>query len=140
MLAAACCLPLSLLAQKGFTVRGTIGNLDAPAMAYLSYKNDGKKVIDSTLIRKGKFRFTGKLSSPATAEIEVKHDTTTRPKYSRTDYLGFYIENSDIVITSKDSIWRAEIKGSQTNEDEKLLRTMPATLQEICRFSGGSIQ
>ncbi|WP_225980053.1 TlpA disulfide reductase family protein [Pseudobacter ginsenosidimutans] len=123
-MAAACCLPLSLLAQKGFTIRGTIGKLDPPAMAYLSYSSEGKKVVDSTVIRKGKFTFTGKLNSPAQAEMTVKHDDLPKPKYSYTDYLAFYIENSNISITTKDSIFRAEVKGSQTNEDDKKLRTM----------------
>ncbi|WP_127131244.1 TlpA disulfide reductase family protein [Pseudoflavitalea rhizosphaerae] len=124
ILAAVCCLPLSLLAQKGFTIRGTIGKLDAPAMAFLSYSNEGKKVVDSTVIRKGKFTFKGNLNSPAQAELIVKHDDLPKPKYSYTDYLAFYIENSVISITTKDSIFRAEVKGSQTNDDDKKLRAM----------------
>lgn len=122
ILVAACCLPLGLLAQQGFTIRGKIGKLSAPAKVYLSYTNDGKKILDSTVPEKGNFTFRGKLSSPTSAEITVKHDTLPKPKYSYTDYLMVYIENSNISITTKDSIWRATVKGSATNDDEKRLR------------------
>lgn len=117
LLAAACCLPLSLLAQKGFTIHGKIGTLDAPAIAYLSYSNDGKKVNDSVVLNKGSFTFSGKLGSPVLAALTVKHDTITRPRFSNVDDLYFYIENSNITVTAKDSVQNAIVKGSATNDD-----------------------
>lgn len=133
ILAAACCLPLSLLAQKGFTVNGKVGTLDAPAKAYLSYSNDGKKVLDSTTLRKGVFTFKGVLGSPAMAEITIKHDTITRPRYSAEDDLGFYLENSNISITAKDSVRYAVVKGSVTNDDDRTLKAMRDPYMRISR-------
>lgn len=124
MLMAACCLPLSLLAQKGFTIQGKIGTLDAPAKAYLNYRDDGKKVLDSVVLHKGTFKFTGKLSSPVAAEILVRHDTAARTGYTGEDYLNLYIENANITIITKDSIWRAEVKGSSSNDEDKELRAL----------------
>lgn len=122
ILAAACCLPLGLLAQQGFTIRGKVGKLSAPAKVYLSYSNDGKKIMDSTVPKNGNFSFTGKLSSPTEAEIIVSHDTVPKSKYAGDDQLNFYIENSKITLDTKDSIWRADVKGSVTDDDNKRLR------------------
>ncbi|MRG47114.1 redoxin domain-containing protein [Chitinophaga sp. SYP-B3965] len=129
LLAAACCLPLSLLAQKGFTVKGKVGTLDAPATAYLSYRNDGKEVADSVILRKGVFTFTGTLSSPAMASLTVKHDTISRPRNVQPDALYFYIENSSITVTAKDSVKRAEVKGSASNDDDRVLKAVQKPYQ-----------
>lgn len=122
ILAAVCCLPLSLMAQKGFTVRGKIGTLNAPATAYLNYTDNGVKVADSAVLKNGQFTFKGKLTSPAAAYLTIKPDTITRARYAATDNMQFYIENSDITITSPDSAWHAVVKGSATENDDKVLR------------------
>jgi peroxiredoxin len=121
ILVAACGLPLGLVAQKGFTINGTIGKLGAPAKAFLSYNHDGVRVLDSVLVNKGKFTFNGKLISPVTATLTIKHDTAIAAKSARRDELAFYIENSVITVTAKDSIKRATVKGSATNDDDKTL-------------------
>ncbi|TDH20686.1 AhpC/TSA family protein [Segetibacter sp. 3557_3] len=122
VVALACCLPLGVIAQMGFTLHGKIGNLGAPATAYLSYSDNGNKVKDSVVLNNGQFTFSGKLSAPAAAELLVKHDTITRPRFSRQDNMVFYLENADITITSPDSVAHAIVKGSVTNDDEKRLR------------------
>ncbi|MDQ0109700.1 peroxiredoxin [Chitinophaga terrae (ex Kim and Jung 2007)] len=125
VLAIAFCLPLGVMAQKkGFTIRGKIGTLDAPAKAYLYYKQDDKEITDSAILKKGQFTFKGTLNSPASAEIHVKHDTVTSVPYSGSDVLSLYIENADITITSADSISNATIKGAATNNDNLELRKM----------------
>jgi peroxiredoxin len=124
ILAATCCLPLSLLAQKGFTIKGKIGMLNAPAMVYLQYKNDTTIVKDSAILHNGEFTFKGKVSSPGDADLALRHDTVAQPKYGWYDNLHFYIENANITVTAQDSIWRAVVKGSVTNDEEKLLHAM----------------
>jgi len=124
ILAAACCLPVGLLAQKGFTIHGQIGTLDAPAKAYLSYSSDGNNVLDSAILRKGRFTFTGKLGFPVAADLIIKHDTAATPKFARQDNLHFYIEIADITVTAKDSIWRGIVKGSATNDDDRTLSAL----------------
>jgi peroxiredoxin len=131
MLAAACCLPLSLLAQKGFTIHGKAGSLNAPAKAYLSYRQGGKEILDSVLLNKGSFKFTGKLISPVAAAITILHDTITRSPYAGQDDLYFYLENSNITITSKDSISHAEVKGSVAYEEDKQLRALQRPYKKI---------
>lgn len=124
ILAAMCSLPFSLMAQKGFTIRGKIGTRSAPAKAYLNYTADGIKVTDSAVLKKGSFTFKGKLASPVEVELIIKHDTITRDRYAYVDNLQFYIDNADITVTSPDSAWRAVVKGSATNDDQQTLREM----------------
>ncbi|QEH42867.1 TlpA disulfide reductase family protein [Chitinophaga sp. XS-30] len=124
ILTAVCCLPLSLLAQKKFTIHGKVGTLDAPAKAYLNYKNDGNDVIDSVVLRKGSFTFTGVLASPTMAVLTLKHDTVSRPRNAERDALYFYIENASITVTADEYVQRAEVKGSATNDDDRALKAL----------------
>ena len=124
ILAAFCSLPLSLLAQKGFTIKGKIGTLNAPAMVYLQYRNDTTLVKDSAILNNGQFTFKGKVNLPGEADLALRHDTAARPKYGWPDNLHFYIENASITVTAQDSIWHAVVKGSVTNEEDNLLHAM----------------
>lgn len=124
ILAAACCLPLSLLAQKGFTIHGKVGSQNAPAQAYLIYNNDNAQLRDSVVLKQGEFTFKGRVSYPTNATIYIKHDTVTRPRFSLQDEFDFYLENSDISVTAKDSVRYAAIKGSVTEDDQRKLYAM----------------
>ena len=131
ILAVLCCLPLGLMAQKGFIIHGKIGTLDSPAKVYLSYSNDGVRITDSAILHKGKFTFAGKLSSPVKAELMLKHDAAVTSGHPAGDELSFYLENSDITIMAKDSIWRAAVKGSITNDDDNALRVLQLPYRRI---------
>ncbi|WPQ61482.1 AhpC/TSA family protein [Chitinophaga sancti] len=130
LLVAACCLPLGLMAQKGYTIHGRIGTLDAPAKAYLSYMDGDIKFEDSATLKKGSFTFKGKLHSPVHAEIALRHDTAAAK-----EYLSFFLENSTITITARDSVYHAIVKGSATEDDNKAL----FALQKPYRKVGDSI-
>lgn len=126
LLVAACCLPLGLLAQKGYTIHGKIGNLDAPAKAYLSYIDGDIKFEDSVILKKGSFTFKGTLNTPVQAAIVLKHDTAA-PK----DYLRFFLENAAISITASDSVNNAVVKGSATNDDDKALMALQKPYKKV---------
>jgi peroxiredoxin len=121
LLILACSLPLALLAQGGFTIRGKIGTLDAPAKAILSYSNNGVVVKDSVILHKGNFVFKGKLDGPTQAGLTVKHDTASLKKGTWWDSMSFYIENSNISITAPDSVKHATVKGSLVNDESREL-------------------
>lgn len=123
--AVACLLPLGLMAQNGFTIHGKIGELDTPSKIYLAYTEAGKRVLDSTDLHKGSFQFAGKVSSAGPASLIVKHDTAAiTDRGLRRDELPFYIENSSITVTAKDSVKNAIVRGSSTNDDERVLRNL----------------
>lgn len=127
---AALCAPAALWAQNGYVVKGKVGNLNAPAKAYLYYKVKGVSVVDSVYMKNGQFTFKGKVGAPKEANILVVHgEQQDNPAIRPTrDVLAFFIEDTTIVITAKDSVKNATIKGSVTNDDNAKVN---ATLKPI---------
>ncbi|WP_343690817.1 TlpA disulfide reductase family protein [Chitinophaga sp.] len=131
LLLAASCLPMSLLAQKSFIIKGKTGTLNAPAKAYLRYSEGDIKVVDSATLRKGNFTFKGSLKTPVHAVIILRHDTAALDPEKYTDNLGFYLENSVITIISSDSISHAIVKGSATNDDDAALTALQKPYKKV---------
>jgi peroxiredoxin len=126
LLLAAVGAPLPLAAQQTYTIKGSVGKLNPPAMAYLTYRVDGKRILDSTEIKNGQFRFSGNAVGIREAHIRVKHSNeehnpVTRPQE---DVLAFFLENRTIAVTAKDSIHNALVKGSPTHEDNLKVTAM----------------
>jgi peroxiredoxin len=124
VLSAMCLLPLASFAQNEFTLKGKVGTLNAPAKAYLSYRAGADQVVDSTILNNGEFTFKGKLASPTSANIRIKHDATPADPTKRAviDGLAFYLENAAISLSSPDSVKNAKIKGSKINDDDQRLK------------------
>lgn len=92
-------------------------------MAYLSYSNQGKKVLDSVSVKNGQFVFKGKVNNPLGAYIYLKpivNGIFQKPN----DGIEFYLENSNITITTKNSLTNASVTGSKTNDERKQLQAM----------------
>jgi peroxiredoxin len=121
---AMCLLPLASFAQKDFTVKGKVGALNAPAKVYLSYRAGTDQVVDSATLSNGEFTFTGKLASPTSALIRIKHDATPPDPAKRPviDRLDFFLENATITVSSPDSAKNAKITGSKVNLDNDKLK------------------
>jgi peroxiredoxin len=110
-------LPFVVTAQKSYTLYGKLSTLKVPAKAYLvTLQGNRFKETDSTVIKNGEFRFTGKVSEPQSAIITVR---TTSGK--QRDELGFYLENSKITFTGKDSIKTAIVSGSVSDREDREL-------------------
>jgi peroxiredoxin len=124
-----CLLPLGLKAQNSFTVQGKIGPKATPSMVFLNYYQEGKPVKDSVMLQKGQFSFKGKVNSPSEAIISVK-EQGTKQAYGG-DEITFYLENSKITINSIDSLWKATVKGSSTNDDETALRLLQRPYRKV---------
>ncbi|SEA63643.1 Peroxiredoxin [Pedobacter hartonius] len=120
------CLPLTLMAQMGYTITGKFAALNVPAKAYLVTLHDKRwKETDSVVIKNGKFRFTGKVDEPQTAFIAIQRSSGKR------DDLPFYLENSNITFTAKDSIKNAVVSGSVSDKEDRELSalTTPFTIK-----------
>ena len=126
LLTLACVLPVAAFAQNGFTINGKVGNLNAPAKAYLSYRNGNTTVADSAVLVNGVFTFKGMVASPLNAVVRIKHDLTAPnpdPKMRKPlDALPFYIENKNMTIAAADSIKHGVITGSPVNADNLKLK------------------
>ncbi|MFI5158162.1 MAG: redoxin domain-containing protein [Sphingobacteriales bacterium] len=108
---------------QSFLLQTKVGDLNAPAKAFLIYRLGANNVIDSTAIVNGNFDFTGSIINPTNAILLIDHKGVGFSNLDKsTDALSFYIEKGNISIaTSTDSISKALITGSPINDDNKKL-------------------
>jgi len=95
-----------------FIVAGKIGNLNAPAIIYLRYMDNGVSVKDSAIFRDGKFRFEGTISLPVKALLEANY-TASR---NSSEVLYIYLEKK-VKISALDSLKNATVNGGKLNAD-----------------------
>ncbi|WEK21537.1 MAG: TlpA disulfide reductase family protein [Candidatus Pedobacter colombiensis] len=124
-LAALMIAPMVVSAQKSdFTLNGTISNLKSPTKVYLSYEQDGKEVLDSSVVDKGGFQFKGALNGPEMVELIVDHRNTGINKLGKpVDVLRFYLANEIISVNAVDSIKKGTISGSNINTEYEAYKT-----------------
>ncbi|MCJ8209574.1 AhpC/TSA family protein [Mucilaginibacter sp. RS28] len=113
-------LPALCLAQpkSNFSITGHIGNLNAPAKAYIDYMDNGVSHEDSVKISNGTFTFTGHVSGISYARMAVDHDGGGKMKAVYTgDVAYFYFGKENVKITSKDSLSNAVFTGSKVYDE-----------------------
>lgn len=126
MILAALSAPIVTSAQQAYTIKGSVSSIKEPVKAFLTYKVNGERKIDSTIMKNGKFVFRGTVGAPKEAHIIVNHsnlppDPTTR---HQDDILPFLIEDRTITIAAKDSIRKAVITGSPVNDDNAKINAL----------------
>lgn len=126
ILSAVCLLPMGVMAQQAYTIKGKVGNLNEPAMAYLTYRVGATSVIDSATLKNGKFEFKGNVDGPLSATIKVKHDAVPVDPKKKVplDQLNIYLEAATINIASADSVKKAKVTGSKINEDNARFKAL----------------
>jgi peroxiredoxin len=108
-------LPVLAFAQDGkFTVQGKLGNLNAPAKAYIQYRNAGKTVMDSAILKNGEFAFTGTAAATPAQGYLLLNTKGTGMSTSR-DYKSIYIEPGTITVKGGDEIGKATVSGTRSN-------------------------
>ncbi|MBW4888243.1 AhpC/TSA family protein [Mucilaginibacter sp. HMF5004] len=119
-------IPAALFAQTpdNYTITSKIGsNITTPARAYLIHTAGGKNIIDSTNIIGGAFSFHGYVREPNGAIIVIDAKGTGLRNMDRSaDALNLYLEKGTINVNSADSVVKATITGSKTNDDNIKLR------------------
>lgn len=131
-LSAFCLLPIGLMAQQAFTISGKVGQLNAPATAYLSYSVGSTRITDSVTLKNGEFSFKGAVESTVSASIRIKHDAVPIDPKKRipTDILGFYLEKAAIKMVATDSIKYAKITGSVANDENAKLKALMKSVDD----------
>ncbi|MDR6782136.1 peroxiredoxin [Pedobacter africanus] len=111
--------PVIASAQSpAFTLKGKISGLNAPAKAFLTYRMDGKNVMDSVPVNNGIFQFTGNVASPVSARLILDHKGVGLGKLGRSaDMLSLYVDNGTISVDAADSVKKAKISGSKINQE-----------------------
>lgn len=120
-------LPLLAFAQKPFTITGDVKPFKNGDKIYLSYKENGKQYLDSTVVNNGYFKFNGSINSLGIGYVCRNDNPLTADILY--DSINFFIQPGDILITTRDSLKRASIEGSPLNKDNTELRLalMPLT-------------
>jgi peroxiredoxin len=129
-------IPAVLFAQPGeYTIKGKIGKLNSPAMAYLSYRNAKVMVKDSSAITDGQFEFKGTVTDPIQASLIVNPaGPGMRGKLVRS--LALYLEPGVIKISTPDSMANAKITGPKINTDnEKLKLALKSSDEKMKAFN-----
>lgn len=109
--------PLLGMAQDDFTITAKVGNLNAPAKAYLSYRTADGSTLDSADIANGEFKFHGNVAGPSRAMVLISHDGTSIREQQDPDRVELYLEKGNITLSSGDSLANASVKGGKTNQD-----------------------
>src|SRR5688572_27658514 len=112
LIAFALLAPCALLAQKKeFSIKGKIGTVDAPAKAYLTYRQANKSVTDSSAVANGVFEFKGTVDEPVQGTITLNY-LGAGTKGKNVHRRPVYLETGLIKINSEDSLTTAKISGN----------------------------
>ena len=104
-----------------YTLNGKVGQLSAPAKAYLMYNNAAGRQTDSTAMTNGSFTFKGALDEPKSAYLIIsKSGNGVRSKDA--NYIDLYLEAGNISVNSPDSIDNAKVTGGPINADNAKLK------------------
>ncbi|UOR05944.1 AhpC/TSA family protein [Hymenobacter aerilatus] len=109
--------PLLAQAQTSFpyTVRGTVGKLNAPAKIYLVR---GSELLDSTTLKNGVFKFTGTVDKPKAVDLIVERNGGLKNGFSRSaNRTKIFLEPGPVVVTTPDSLPNATLAGTQLTAD-----------------------
>ena len=126
ILSAALMVPMAAMAQDGYTLKGKVGTLNAPAIAYLQYRSGNERIIDSAALNNGVFEFKGTVTGPTIAQLVLKHSEVAPAPSKRIplDVVSIYLENKVITLAAPDSVKKAVIKGSPLNDDNLAWKAM----------------
>ena len=111
---------------KGYVINGTIKQVPDNSYIYLTHKYNEATLIDSSLVKEGKFLFKGKTPEPNMYWITLKK--------IENPVLIFFVDNTSISITAQaDSMGEAHIKGGATQNDYKTWLQMQSKYGETRR-------
>ena len=108
--------------DSAFTIKGNLEKIKS-GVIYLSIYQDAKTLKDSTTIKDGNFQFSGFVTAPFFASL-------TMPE-KQDDYFTFYVEPANMLISGRaDSLKLLSVKGSQVNDDDKMLKERLKTVSK----------
>lgn len=102
-----------------FTIKGKIGNLNAPAKVYLMR---GTEPADSATFKNGAFELKGTSDVPRAVDLLVKRDGKLGDGvFGPIKYVRVFLEPIPIVVTSPDSVQNARVTGGPVAADYQRL-------------------
>ncbi|SFG61303.1 TlpA disulfide reductase family protein [Pedobacter insulae] len=127
ILSALCLVPMALMAQTPFTIKGNMKSLKAGDKIYLSYMGAAGRITDSATVNNGSFEFKGTLEGTSPVPGNLFKNINPYVKGANTkflDYTMLYVEPGNIVVNSADSVASAKASGTAVNNDNQKLAVM----------------
>ena len=114
-------------AQGGaFTIKGHISGWKGKDSVYLTYFENNKLVMDSTIAIDGRFKFTGTIIQPVKAGVSAR--TRYDKRKQMLDHRSFFLDKGAFMIAGADSICTAAVAGSSVTRDYETLEQRIAPL------------
>ena len=111
-------LPFAGIAQQHYIITGKVGNLNAPATAYLSFIQGNEQMKqDSCVLHNGVFTFKGTADETSVGRIVLAHKGEALFTLHGADNISVLITGGTSVITAKDSLIYATLKGPAVVND-----------------------
>lgn len=113
-----------------FTIKGKIGNLNAPAKIYLMH---GMEPADSATFKNGAFAFKGASDAPRRVHLVIKRDGKLGSGImGMIDGTLVFLEPGPVVLTSPDSLFKARVTGGPvTTDDQRLQASLKPVLDKM---------
>lgn len=106
------------MAQGKYSIKGNLNGADGETI-YLRYGDRSNMKNDSTVVKKGKFQFKGKMDTPYQQAMLVLGNIND---YRNRRYVQFALEPAKITVTGDaDNMQEAVVNGSNTQEEENAL-------------------
>ncbi|GAB3855635.1 TlpA disulfide reductase family protein [Hymenobacter terrigena] len=136
LLAVLLVLPCLAQAQTPFpfTIKGKLGNLNAPAKIYLVR---GMQIADSATLKNGMFELKGTADTPATADLVFRRKGRLATLFGPMgDRARVFLEPGTLAINSPDSLAHATFKGGPAMADYlRLTAAVQLTMDKMKAFS-----
>jgi peroxiredoxin len=128
ILSALCVLPMAVMAQKPFTVKGNAKNLKNGDKIYLVYTDGANRIADSVLVTNGTFEFKGSITGtdplPGNLFKNINPYVVKGVNPRTLDYGSLYVEPGNVIVNSPDSIKSSKASGTPVNDDNVKLITL----------------
>lgn len=127
ILSVLCLLPVAVMAQNSFTIKGNAKNLKNGDKIYLVYADAGKRVTDSAIVANGAYEFKGTIESTEPSGGNLFKNVNPYVKGASTNFLDYttvYVEPGNIVVSSVDSVASSKATGTAVNNDATKLALM----------------
>lgn len=136
-------IPSAIMAQEDFTISGKAGDLNSPAKAFISYRNESGLVLDSADVKNGSFVFNGSVNQPTRGMLFLMHEGGDIRESEDPDRLEFYLEKGNIKITTSDSLVNAIVESGALNQEFNAYKKLSEAPRDkmnglIQRFSASS--
>lgn len=119
-----------LFSQRKFDIQGTGKQILDGEIIYLSYRNEGRYMLDSTFVKNNSFKFEGIIGNiPIRASLYRNQNPTHNYDFIY-DRLSLYLEEGIISVQSMDSLNNARISGTAVNNTFQLLQERLALLEK----------